>query len=253
MAGGGQAIILIDGVVSSALKKLTPDISWAFYAGLLRARRPDLGVLHLQQPYDWGEILSGRASEYGELVEGMVEELLRQSPESASAAPQWQSIAVLGFSLGGLVALDLANAVSHLAPALLPQQLTYVTFGTPFGGTGYLQDRMLKRLRLSYLDRIYDRETTLRYFKELLLFARERQLRILLGAIERDEMVAPHSALLPADWLYFSQHLPHLSWDTFTVTPRRLLRAHDAFLTDPDALAFIDGLVDELLPKQPTG
>jgi hypothetical protein len=247
MPGGNRAVILLDGVVGQALKKLTPDISWTFYAKLLGIRRPDLAILHLHQEHDWGAILSGRAGDYSDLVRGMAEEVVQL------AGMRWDSLTVLGFSLGGLTALDLANTVGRMAPEMLPARLTYVTFGTPFGGTGYLQDEMLRRLKVSYLDRIYDRETTRRYFKELLGFARERPLHIMLGAIEHDEMVAPHSALLPAEWLYFSQHLPHLSWDTFTITPRRRLRAHDGLLADEDALAYINGLVDELLPQQTAG
>jgi len=252
MEPGTSAVICLDGIVNSTLKKLTPDISWADYVARLSARRPDLDVIHLQQPYDWREILSGQAAEYQAMVQGMADELL------VKVQPHWHNLVVLGFSLGGLTALNLVHLLSQQAPELRPRYLAFVTFGAPFGGTGYLGDEMLKRLHVSYLSPAFDRDSTKLYMRELLDFAKSGELRILLGYIDRDELVAQHSAWLPADWLYFAEHPRvdgeaggdgRLKWGTFTIKPYALLRRHDGLLHDPDAMAYIDGLVDGLLPE----
>lgn len=244
---GSRAVVLIDGITNTTLKRLTPDSTWSDYAGWLERRRSDLAVVHLEQPYDWLEILLGRAEDYPQLVRAMAEELV------SSASPRWREIVVLGFSLGGLTALSVVHVASRLAPQFQPAYLAFVTLGAPFGGTGFVTDEMLRRLSISYLDRIYDLAATRTYFRELLAFADRGQLRIMLGRIQHDELVMRHSCLLPADWLFFTQPREALRWGTFEVPTKRLIRAHDGLLHDQIALGYIDGLVDGLLPSDGQG
>ncbi|MBN2082303.1 hypothetical protein JW859_08865 [bacterium] len=239
----GRAVICLDGITRTAIKRLTPPIAWDDYVARLRQRRSDLKVVHLKQPYDWWEIIAGRAEEYPVLVEHMLAVVREQ------VAANLSEIVLLGFSMGGLTALNLAHAASQLVHNFQPQYVAYVSLGTPFGGTGYLSDTMLKQLHISYIQRIFDLESTKRYMRDLLEYARTGQLRILLGQIERDELVSPQSSWLPADWLYFVDGQPNLRWDKFIVPTGNLIRAHDGLLHDPVALAFIDGLVDGLLPS----
>jgi hypothetical protein len=90
------AAVFVDGITTAVVKGFTPDISWTDYCSRLRERRPELHFEYLQQPYDWREILTGRAMTYSELVEAM-------SHDGTSGLPAGtEFVAVFGFSLGGL-------------------------------------------------------------------------------------------------------------------------------------------------------
>jgi len=244
----GRVVVCLDGITRAAIKRLTPPVAWDDYVARLRARRSDLTVVHLKQPYDWWEIIAGQAEEYPALVDSMLADVREQVADNIG------EIVLLGFSMGGLTALNLAHAASQLEFEFQPDYLAYVSLGTPFGGTGYLSDAMLKRLHISYIQRIFDLDSTKCYLRDLLEFAHSGQLRILLGQIERDEMVSPESSWLPADWLYFVDGRPNLCWDKFRIPTGNLIRAHDGLLHDPVALGYIDGLVDGLLPPaEPLG
>jgi hypothetical protein len=239
-----RAVVCLDGIVSTTARMLTPDISWSDYAGWLAHRRADLQVVHLHQPHDWVDILSRRALDYDMLVKLLAGDLLAQAEQP------WEEVVMLGYSLGGLTALNIAHQLSGLSSDQRPRFLAYVSLCTPFGGTSMLKDEMLRRFHVSYLDRVYDTEATMAYMKELIQLGKTSKLRIMLGWTQRDELIGKPSALLPADWLYFAPELPGLSWSTFEIPCGRRFRRHDGLLHDSVALAFIDGLVDDLLPPQ---
>jgi hypothetical protein len=154
--------------------------------------------------------------------------------------------------MGGLSALNVVHELSRLLQGTAPKYLAYVTFGAPFGGTGYLADKMLRRVPLGYVQRLFEKELTLRYFRELLDFSLTGELSVMLHSIERDEFISANSALLPSDWLYFASMpegaLPGLRWGAYEIETRRRFRSHDSLLSNPLALAYIDGVVDGLLP-----
>lgn len=240
-----RIVICLDGIVRALLNILPFDCSWTEYVARASARRPDLRFIHLQQPYDWRELLSGNARPYEELLRGMADELLAHSGE------HWEEVLVLGFSMGGLTALNLTYEIGVSAAAVAPKRLIFCTFGTPFGGPFDYTTAMIQRLRNSYLDRLYDGESTRRYFKALLDAARasrRMQLEIILHSIERDEFVPPRSALLPEDWLYFAPSWPRLKWESHIAPCNNRLRPHDGFLHDELACAYLDGLIDQLMP-----
>jgi hypothetical protein len=235
--------------VSATAHKLTPEIGWTGYCGRLGARRTDLDIVHLKQPHDWLDILRGAAQDYPSLVRKMTRELL-----AAEGSRAWQQVAVLSFSMGGLTALNVAHEIARLVKPTALNYLAFVSFGCPFGGTGFLRDAMVSRFGLSYIRRLYDKDATLQQFKDLLDFAMNSELSIMLHSLENDEMVSPISALLPAEWLYFASipagAFPGLRWGTFQVQTRRRWRAHDSLLSNRLALAYIDGIVDGLLPPR---
>jgi len=232
----------VDGIVTSVLKRITPDISWEAYVAELAERRPDLDVVWLSQPHDWFDILTRRALTYGELVDQLVVELL------AHVTPRWDNVLILGFSLGGLTALRVAHEVARIERQLSLASVSYVTFGTPFGGTGRRRDALLRHLPLDYFTQMLDLETNQRLLRELCLFGHQGRLRLLFGEIERDEIVAPASALLPLDWLDEWQPDGDVGWDSFIIRNRgALIRNHDSLLYDSEARGFIDGFVDGLL------
>ena len=238
-----DAVICVDGIVTSIFKAVTPDISWEAYVGWLTQRRPDLDVIWLSQPHDWFDILTRRALTYEALVERMVTETL------AKMSSSWKRVVILGFSLGGLTALRVATEVARLAGGLELEYVAYVTFGTPFAGTGRHRDALLKLMPFDYLGQIFDIEQNQRRLKELLLFAHQGQLRLLFGEIIGDEIVRPESALLPLDWLTAWQPTGDWKADAFRIKNRgALIRNHDGLLYDSNSIAYIDGLVDGLLP-----
>jgi hypothetical protein len=136
--------------------------------------------------------------------------------------------------MGGLTALALSNELGRARPDLALERLIFCSFGTPYGGTFDLAAPMLRRLHVSYLDRLYDRRRTMKLFKSLLDGARMRKtlMEIRLYAIERDELVPEHSALLPAEWLYFTQPWERLKWSSGFAPCTNMLRAHDGFLSN---------------------
>lgn len=233
--------------MSATAHKLTPEIGWTGYCSDLGARRADLDIVHLKQPHDWLDILRGAAQDYPSLVRKMTRELL-----SAEGSRAWQQVAVLSFSMGGLTALNVAHEIARLVKPSALNYLAFVSLGCPFGGTGFLRDRMVSRVGLSYIKRLYDKDATLSQFKQLLDFSLMSELSIMLHSLENDEMVSEISALLPAEWLYFASipegALPGLRWGTFKLQTGRRWRAHDSLLSNPLALAYIDGIVDGLLP-----
>jgi hypothetical protein len=239
-----RAVVCVDGIVGSALKPFTPDIGWSAYVRWLEQRRPDLAVAHLAQPHDWLEILTGQAEGYPGLVKVMLRELLAQHPLA------WREVAVLGFSLGGLTALNVAHEFSRvLSGGAQLDYMAYVTFGTPFGGTHGLNDLLLRHMPISYLERIYARRDTMCYLRELIDGDSPAQLRIMLHAICRDELVSAESALLPAEWLEFAEPDDSVAWGGFELDLGRFtFSPHNSFPQHPVALAYVDGLVDGLLP-----
>jgi hypothetical protein len=238
-----DAVICVDGIVTSIFKPITPDISWEAYVSWLKERRPDLDVVWLSQPHDWLDILTRRALSYEELVERMVVETL------AKMSSGWQRVVILGFSLGGLTALRVTAEVARLATGLDLEYVAYVTFGTPFAGTGRHRDALLKLMPFDYLGQIFDMEQNQRRLKELLLFAHQGRLRMLFGEIIGDEILRPESALLPLDWLTTWQPTGDWKADAFRIKNRgALIRNHDGLLYDSNSIAYIDGLVDGLLP-----
>jgi hypothetical protein len=70
---------------------------------------------------------------------------------------------------------------------------------------------------------------------------------MLIGAVERDEIVRENTALFPSSWMEELSLDGDFRWDTFRIRTGNLLRAHDGLLHDPLAVAYIDGMVDGLL------
>jgi pimeloyl-ACP methyl ester carboxylesterase len=199
--------------------------------------------VYLSQPHDWLDIFTRRALSYAELVEQMVVEAL------AHVKTSWDQVAILGFSLGGLTALRVALEVARLEQRLRLESVAYVTFGTPFAGTGRHRDGLIRLLPFDYFDQIFDVQTNQRMLKELCLFGHLGKLRLLFGAVERDEVVSGSSALLPLSWIEGWKPGGDVRVDSFTIRNRgALLRFHDGLLYDSQSIAYIDGLVDGLLP-----
>jgi hypothetical protein len=239
------AVICVDPIATALFKAVTPDISWEAYVDWLKGRRPDLDVVWLSQPHDWLEILTRRALTWEGLAERMVVEAL------AKSSSEWKSLVILGFSMGGLTALRVATEVARLATGLKLEYVAYVTFGTPFAGTGFFRDRVLRRMPFDYLGQVYNQEENQRRLKELCLFSHRGRLRLLFGEIIGDEIVRRESALLPIDWLTAWQPTGDVEASAFAVKNRGAwIRNHDGFLYDDNSIAYIDGLVDGLLPYE---
>lgn len=239
---GSSIVLCVDGITSGVIKHFTPDISWQAYVPWLRTRRPELAVMHMEQPLDWVELLASRPDAHGELVERMVERVQKH------LNPGIRHVLILGFSLGGLTALHVASRIAHLHPDLSFEYIAYVTFGTPFMGTARLADKLIRHLPYDYFRNMLDVEHTRQCFSSLLESGNFGRLRILIGEIEHDEMVSASSSLAPVHWLT-GQPLPAgVKWGTFAIECGSRFRAHSGLLHDPLALAYIDGLVDALLP-----
>jgi hypothetical protein len=236
------AVFCVDGITAGVVKYFSPDISWRDYAHWLRQRRPELTVVHLEQPYDWLELITGLA----EPLEKLQHEMLGQIDAELARHPR--AILVLGFSLGGLTALQLTHQLSHHLTPPLPEYLAFVTLGTPFRGTGRMQDMLIRHLPQDYFRAMFNVDNTRDYFEQLVGIGRNMQTRILIGEIEGDEVVSASSSLLPVHWLTARPLPAGLKWGTFALKTSSLLRAHDRLLHDPLALGYIDGLVDGLLP-----
>ncbi|HES57838.1 MAG TPA: hypothetical protein ENO21_00225 [Firmicutes bacterium] len=236
------AAIFVDGITTAVVRGFTPDISWSDYCSRLRERRPALSFTHLEQPYDWREILIGRAPSYDELVKSMARE------GTGGMDPGVEFAVVFGFSLGGLTALRIAHAVSAFQLANL-KYLALVTLGAPFAGTGRLLDPLFRHVHIDYIQSMLDEDANRGLFEELLERTGDIECRILLGEIERDEMVSTGSALNPAHWLSVRPARANLRWGTFRIPTSKLIRAHDGLLHDRLGVAYIDGLLDGLLPE----
>ncbi|MDQ3023701.1 MAG: hypothetical protein M3R04_04835 [bacterium] len=240
-----RVVICVDGIVTAFFKRLTPDISWEAYVGWLRERRPDLEVVWLSQPHDWFDIFTRRAISYSDLVDKLIVEALSHVDR------RWDQVAILGFSLGGLTALRVALEVARLEQQLTLDYVAYVTFGTPFSGTGRARDHFFRLVPLDYFNQSFDTETNRRMLKELCLFAHQGKLRLLFGEVERDEIVAGPVARLPLEWLEQWKPGGDIQYDKFTIRNRgALIRYHDGLLYDSESVGYIDGLVDGLLPPE---
>jgi len=78
---------------------------------------------------------------------------------------------------------------------------------------------------------------------------RDHSLGMLFGEVERDEIVAGSVARLPMEWLEQWKPGGDIQFDKFTIRNRgALIRYHDGLLYDSQSIAYIDGLVDGLLP-----
>jgi hypothetical protein len=244
-AAPSRAVVCVDGVVGSIWKPFTPDIGWSNYVRWLTRRRPDLAVAHLAQPHDWHEILAGRTEGYYGMVRSMLHELLAQHPAG------WQEVVVLGYSLGGLTALSVAHEFSlRVSGSPNLDYLAFVTFGTPFGGTYALHDLLFKRMPINFLERIYARNETLEYLRELVRGDSPVRLRLLPHALRGDELVSSESATLPVEWLEFAAPENDVAWEAFELDLGRVgfPGPHGAFPQHPVALSYVDGIVDGLLP-----
>lgn len=223
------------------IKHFTPDISWRDYVPWLQRRRPDLNVVHMEQPHDWVELIAGLAEPHSHIIETMAERARNEFHH------QLREVIVLGFSLGGLSALTLAQEIATKMPDVEPYYLALITFGTPYKGTGRLLDLVIRHMQQDYFHNMFDVDETKSRMRQLVQYGSGHDLRILLGEIERDEMVSASSSLLPVHWLT-NWDLPiHLKWGTFSIQCSEWFRAHDGLLHDPVALAYIDGLIDGLL------
>ena len=245
--GLADAVVCVDGITRAVIKGYTPDISWSAYVNWLHKRRPSLNVIHLRQPFDWLDIISGPSDQYRRVEQEMLRELV------GSLHPQTRRLVILGFSLGGLTALHLSYEVMKLLPEIPLEYAAYVSFGTPFTGTGRPQDVILRRSHRAYFDHMFNPELTHRRLSEILNLGSNMQLRLLIGEIKRDEVVSATSALHPVHWLSSKKLAPGVRWGTFQIGSGNSLRAHDGLLYDSQAIAYIDGLVDGLLPGPDTG
>jgi len=238
------AVFCVDGITAGVVKYFTPDISWRDYSHWLKQRRPDLTVVHLEQPYDWLELITGLAEPLEKLQHAMVDQIVTQ----LRSHPRY--ILVLGFSLGGLTALQLTHQLGHHLSAPLPEYLAFVTLGTPFRGTGRLQDMLIRHLPQDYFRAMFNVDSTQAYFEQLINIGRNMAVRILIGEIGGDEVVSASSALQPVHWLTGRPLPSGVKWGTFELKTSSFFRAHDRLLHDPLALGYIDGLVDGLLPPR---
>lgn len=236
------AVFCVDGITAGVVKYFTPDISWRDYSHWLRWRRPELTVVHLEQPYDWLELITG----FAKPLEKLQQEMLNQVEGQLRAQPRF--LVVLGFSLGGLIALRMTYQLARRAPAALPEYLAFITFGTPFKGTGRLHDMLIRQLPQDYFRAMFDVDFTRAAVEQLIELGNQFDVRVLVGEIANDEMVSASSALLPVHWLTARSLPARLKWGTFEIKPGAIFRAHDGLLHDPTALGYIDGLVDGLLP-----
>jgi hypothetical protein len=236
------AVVCVDGITRAMIKGYTPDISWSAYVAWLRARRPELQVIHLKQPYDWLDIISGPRDQYNRLEHMMLRELLHGLYSGT------RHLAILGFSLGGLTALKLAYEISRSMREIPLDYAAYVSLGTPFAGTGRPQDALLRRAHSDYFAHMFDQQATQLMFNALLKYGEQLRLRLLIGEIKRDEVVSASSSLHPVHWLTAHPVPPGVKWGTFQIECSHTLRAHDGLLNDQLAIAYIDGLVDGLLP-----
>lgn len=237
-----SAVFCVDGITAGVVKRFTPDISWRDYVRWLRLRRSELSVIHLEQPFDWLELITGLAKP----LQKLQAELLDQAANQLQSQPRY--IVVLGFSLGGLTALHLARELASQVAGKLPSYLAFVTFGTPFRGTGRLQDMLIRALPQDYFKAMFDIDGTKASFDQLIELGDSTDVRLLIGEIAKDEVVSASSSLHPVHWLTARRLPKKLKWGTFVVQPGKTFRAHDGLLHDPTALAYIDGLVDGLLP-----
>jgi hypothetical protein len=236
------AVVCVDGITRAVIKGYTPDISWSGYAAWLRARRPGLQVVHLQQPYDWFDIITGPRDQYNRVEHAMLRELLQ------AIGPETRYLALFGFSLGGLTALKLAYEITRVLHHIPLDYAAFVSLGTPFAGTGRPQDVILRRAHRDYFQHMLDSKATRMMFDTLLNLGRQLELRMLIGEILHDEIVSATSSLRPVHWLSAAHLPPSVKWGTFQIGCEQPLRAHDGLLSDHLAWAYIDGLIDGLLP-----
>lgn len=242
-----DAVICVDGITRAVIKGYTPDISWVAYVSWLRKRRPNLRVIHLRQPYDWVDIISGPDDQYNRVEQLMLHEML------SNLSPETRRLVILGFSLGGLTALHLSYEIMKLLPDIPLEYAAYVSFGTPFAGTGRPQDVILRRTHQGYFAHMFNPERTRKRLGKMLKLGSEMELRVLLGEIKRDEIVSASSSLHPVHWLSAMRLPPNVKWGTFQIESSQKVRAHDGLLSDPLSVAYIDGLVDGLLPSENAG
>ena len=239
------AVICIDGITNSVISGFTPDISWRDYVAWLRRRRPGLHVIHLKQPHDWGELIMGRPDQHERLLAEMAELAFSEYDESI------KRIVILGFSLGGLRALQVLNRIVAQQRDIDIDYLALVTFGTPFKATGRPTDLLLKHMAFDYFKHMLDIERHRESLSQLIDDSGDARIRILLGEIEHDEVVSASSSLSPAHWLSGRRLPDNVKWGTFLIRNSNRLRPHDGLLHDPLAIGYIDGLVDGLLPFLP--
>lgn len=239
---GPNLVVCVDGIFSATWREVTPDISWHWYVRHLRRRRRDLSIVHLAQPGDMIEILLGQSANYSSLIRSMCRTVLR------AAHPGLRNVVFLGFSFGGIVALDVIGELSKLIPQASPDYLCLVTIGTSFVGTTRPQDLVLSRSGLDYLQRMFDTQRTRSRMEQLAHFSKRGRSRILVGTIARDEVVGPDSQKRAMEWLAETNTSGDFLYTNFKVNPDNLLRPHDGFLYDLIGTAYVDGLVDGLLP-----
>lgn len=239
---GTDMVVCVDGIFSATWRSITPDISWQWYIGHLRRRRPDLSVLHLAQPSDMIEILLGQGASYSSLMRSMCRTVLR------NISPDIRNVVIIGFSFGGIVALDVINELAKLLPEARPDYLCLVTIGSSFAGTARPQDMVLSRSEVDYLQRMFDLERTRSQMAELASFSERGRSRILIGRIARDEIVGPDSQRKALEWLSEINVAGDFRYGEFKVNPHNLVRPHDGFLYDIIGTSYVDGLVDGLLP-----
>ncbi len=239
-----DAVVCVDGITRAVIKGYTPDISWSAYVAWLRRRRPCLRVIHLNQPYDWLDIISGPNDQYHRVEQSMLRELM------VNLSSETRRLVILGFSLGGLTALHLSYEIMKLLPQITLDYAAYISFGTPFAGTGRPQDVILRRTHQAYFSHMFNPQLTRSMLATMLELGRGMQIRILLGEIKRDEIVSASSSLHPVHWLTAAPLPPGVKWGTFQIESGQRVRAHDGLLYDPLSVAYIDGLVDGLLPSR---
>ncbi|MEZ5339296.1 MAG: hypothetical protein R3F46_13685 [bacterium] len=240
---GTDLVVCLDGIFSATWRSVTPDISWKWYVAHLRRRRPELRVLHLFQPSDMVQMLLGNSANYQSYMLSLSRTVLR------SVSPEIRNVVIIGFSFGGIVALDVLNEIAKLVPAASPDYLCLVTIGSSYVGTARPSDLVLSRSQHDYLTRMFDTERTRSQMEALAHFGVKRRSRILIGTIARDEIVGPDSQKRALEWLSQINVAGDFRYGSFKVNPANLVRPHDGFLYDPIGTSFVDGLVDGLLPS----